>query len=169
MTCWYTVMPRASKKSRRQPAKPEQTKPFWQTKSLQDMTKREWESLCDGCGKCCLNKYETHTGRIRYTDVACTLLNLCTARCSNYKQRSLKVPDCIQLTADNIAEMTCLPKSCAYRRLHEGRGLPDWHPLLTGDPKSVETAGMSVKGRCISEDHLSEEDISERLVDWPMA
>jgi len=133
------------------------------------MSRPEWESLCDGCGRCCLNKYEDDEGSIHYTDVACKLLNRESCHCSNYKGRTRLVKDCIVLTPKIMPEMNCLPPTCAYRLLHEGRDLPWWHPLLTGDPTSVHTAGISVKGRCVSEETLTEDEIERRLVKWPQS
>jgi len=139
------------------------TRPFWETKSLEEMTGREWESLCDGCGLCCLIRLEDEdTGEITPTRVACRLFDDQTCRCSNYRQRHRYVSDCIKLTPDNIADLPWMPLSCAYRRLHEGKPLPDWHPLITGDPQSVHLAGVSVRGQTISEDVL---DFPEEAAD----
>lgn len=144
--------------------------PFWRVKSLQAMTKAEWESLCDGCARCCLNKYEDEdTKKIAYTDVACKLLDRQSCRCSDYKNRAKKVPDCIALTPSVMAEMNCLPPTCGYRLVHEGKDLYDWHPLISGDQASVHAAGISVRGRCVSEKGLTEEEISQRLVKWPLS
>ncbi len=131
------------------------TKPFWEVKTLAAMTVREWESLCDGCGLCCLVRLEDDaTGEVTPTRVACRLFddNLC--RCSDYEHRAQRVPDCIKLTPNNIEALTWMPISCAYRRLHEGKGLPLWHPLITGDPASVHRAGVSVRGQTMSEERL---------------
>ena len=140
------------------------TRPFWETKSLDEMTGREWESLCDGCGLCCLIRLEDEdTGEITPTRVACSLFDDQTCRCSNYSQRSLYVTDCIKLTPHNIASLPWMPLSCAYRRLHEGKPLPAWHPLITGDRESVHLAGVSVRGQTISEDDL---EAPEDAVDY---
>jgi uncharacterized cysteine cluster protein YcgN (CxxCxxCC family) len=134
-------------------------KPFWETKSLRQMTKAEWESLCDGCGLCCLIRFEDEdTGEIIPTRVACRLFDADTCRCSDYANRKLYVPDCIKLTPDNIDDLLWMPKSCAYRRLHEGRGLADWHPLISGDPESVHRAGVSIRGQTVSEAALDDPD-----------
>jgi len=140
--------------------------PFWRRKRLDQMTQAEWESLCDGCGKCCLNKLEyDETGDIAYTDVACKLLDLNTCRCGNYAKRRSLVPDCEVLTPDAVARFKWLPTTCAYRLLWEGKDLPGWHPLVSGTPESVHRAGMSVRGRVISEDPAL--DVETRIVDWP--
>lgn len=128
--------------------------PFWRHVRLQDMSPKQWESLCDGCGKCCLNKLEDiDTGELAYTNVACRLLDLGVCRCTRYEERSRLVPDCVVLTPDNIADLHWMPSTCAYRLLAEGRDLLDWHPLVSGDPDSVHRAGVSVRGRAISERH----------------
>jgi uncharacterized protein len=144
-------------------------KPFWKTKSLEQMSRKEWESLCDGCGRCCLNKYEEEgTRKIFYTDVACKLLDTDSCRCSDYPNRTKKVKDCLVLTPAVMPEMNCLPPTCAYRLVYEEKDLPRWHPLITGRPESVHEAGISVSGRCVSEKGLTEKQISKRLVRWPM-
>lgn len=141
-------------------------KQFWETTPLALMSETQWESLCDGCGRCCLHKLEDEdTGEIYHTAVACRLLDLDTCRCSDYAGRHDKVPDCIKLTQSDIADFQWLPPSCAYRRLSEGRGLPHWHPLITGDPDSVHLAGASVRGRVVSEDRG--DPLETRIVVWP--
>jgi uncharacterized cysteine cluster protein YcgN (CxxCxxCC family) len=127
-------------------------KPFWETKALDQMNPVEWESLCDGCGLCCLIRFEDEeTGEIIPTRVACQLFDSVKCRCSDYANRKATVPDCIKLTPGNIDELLWMPKSCAYRRLHEGRGLAWWHPLVSGDPETVHTAGVSIRGQTVSE------------------
>ena len=146
----------------------EATRPFWEHKRLEDMTQQEWESLCDGCGKCCLHKLrDDDTDAVYFTDVACKLLDICTARCRDYANRRVHVPDCVQLTPDSLAEIDWLPESCAYRRLADGRGLAWWHPLVSGRQETVWEAGMSVAGRCIAEEDVDEEDQPSRIVEWP--
>ncbi|HEX8570929.1 MAG TPA: YcgN family cysteine cluster protein [Caulobacteraceae bacterium] len=140
-------------------------RPFWETKPLAAMNAREWESLCDGCGLCCLIRFEDEdTGEIIPTRVSCQLLDADACRCKDYANRKATVPDCIKLTPDNIDDLMWMPRSCAYRRLHEGRPLPAWHPLLTGDPESVHAAGVSVRGQVVSEACL---DDPEDALDFP--
>ncbi|MBZ6377647.1 hypothetical protein B5C34_03860 [Pacificimonas flava] len=125
---------------------------FWETTALADMSRAEWESLCDGCGKCCLMKVEDEdTGEVAPTNIACRLLDLNSCLCSNYRHRRAHVPDCIRLTPEKIEQFYWLPRTCAYRLLAEGEPLPDWHPLITGDPDSVHRAGISVRGWTVSE------------------
>jgi uncharacterized protein len=141
-------------------------RPFWQRKRLDQMTKAEWESLCDGCGKCCLHKLEDEdTEEIFYTNVACKLLDLKTCQCANYAKRKTLVPDCIQLSPANIGNMGWMPKTCAYRLLDEGKDLPAWHPLRTGDPKSVHTAGISWRGKLISEVEVDIDNLEPFIVE----
>lgn len=139
---------------------------FWREKSLQNLTTEEWESLCDGCGRCCLEKLEDLiTGEISYTNVACAMFDQETCGCSNYAERFRFMPDCVPLNSENVSELRWMPSTCAYRMLAEGKDLAPWHPLITGDPKSVEAAGISVKGRCISHHEMT--DLEDHIVDWP--
>ncbi len=129
------------------------------------MTREEWESLCDGCGRCCLLKLEdADTGEIHYSDVACKLLDHNSCRCSKYPRRHKLVPDCIVLTPDNLHELDWMPSTCAYRLLRDGQELYWWHPLVSGDPATVHLAGISVRGRAVAEGTADPED---RIVDWP--
>src|ERR1700745_282299 len=122
--------------------------PFWKTKSLSEMNRTEWESLCGGWGRCCLHKLRfEETGDLAFTNVACRLLDLKNCSCGDYASRQQRVPDCVQLTPSDLAEIDWLPPSCAYRRLAEGKDLAWWHPLVSGDPETVHTAGVSVRGR----------------------
>jgi uncharacterized cysteine cluster protein YcgN (CxxCxxCC family) len=134
-------------------------KPFWERKALDQMTQEEWESLCDGCGLCCLVRYEDEdTGDVVPTRVHCRLFDSDLCRCKDYANRWATVPDCIKLTPGNIEALEWMPKSCAYRRLYEGRGLASWHPLISGDPESVHRAGVSIRGQTISEAVLADPD-----------
>ncbi|WP_108661186.1 YcgN family cysteine cluster protein [Acuticoccus kandeliae] len=144
------------------------SEPFWRTKSLEEMNPEEWESLCDGCGRCCLNKIEyADTGELAWTDIACTLLDHGTCQCRNYHRRTEIVPNCVPLTPATVRELTWLPPSCAYRLVRDGRDLFWWHPLKSGDPNTVHEAGISVRGRVISEDGVDVDDYEERIVEWP--
>jgi uncharacterized cysteine cluster protein YcgN (CxxCxxCC family) len=139
---------------------------FWKTKTLAEMTDEEWESLCDGCGKCCLHKLEDEdTGEVYYTNVACRLLNLKTCRCTNYPNRTRLVPECIDLKQHNIAEFSWMPSTCAYRLIVEGKELPRWHPLISGNTASVVNAGVSIKRYAIPESDAGdmEDHVIERL------
>jgi hypothetical protein len=143
------------------------TEHFWKTKSLTEMTPDEWESLCDGCAQCCLAKIEdVDTGEIHYTDVVCRYLDAGKCRCTEYARRTELVPDCVRLTPQNLDQLPWMPQTCAYRLLAEGKELPEWHPLVSGDPKSVHAAAISVRGRCISEEFVHPEDLLQRIVDW---
>lgn len=124
---------------------------FWRTKTLAEMTPEEWESLCDGCGQCCLHKIAQPKGPALKTNVACRLLDSDTCQCKNYPRRKRIVRDCVVLTPGNIDDLTWLPGTCAYRLIAAGEDLPQWHPLITHDPESVHAAGISVRGRVISE------------------
>ena len=142
--------------------------PFWRTKTLEEMTDTEWESLCDGCARCCLNKLEDEdTGRIVYTDVGCSLLDGESCRCSDYAHRSEKVPECVRLTPHEVRTLTWLPSTCAYRLVAEGRDLYDWHPLVSGDPDSVHSVGVSVRGKTVREQDWPVEEWQDRIVSWP--
>ncbi|UOM33821.1 YcgN family cysteine cluster protein [Acuticoccus sp. I52.16.1] len=144
------------------------SEPFWRTTTLEEMSPAQWESLCDGCGRCCLNKLEDwDTGEIAWTDVACTLLDHGTCRCRSYVNRQEIVPDCVQLTPEEVRKLTWLPPTCAYRLVAEGRDLFWWHPLVSGSADTVHTAGISVRGRVVSEDDVPVERYEEHLVDWP--
>lgn len=143
-------------------------KPFWQTVKLADMTAAQWEAVCDGCAKCCLVKLQDEdSGEIVFTDIVCNLLDQQTCRCTHYQERTKLVPDCVKLTKDNLDKIDFMPPSCAYRLLHEGKDLPQWHPLVSGRADSVVEAGMSVKGRVIAE-MAFDGDSEDRVVDWPL-
>ena len=140
--------------------------PFWRRKSLDEMSTTEWESLCDGCARCCLIKLEDEdTGKLDYTDVACRLLDHRTCRCSDYSNRRSRVPDCVNLTPAAVRNLRWLPDSCAYRLIAEGEDLAWWQPLGSGDPETVHEAGISVRGRIVAEE--SGIDPEDRIGDWP--
>lgn len=148
------------------PPPADQAQPFWRTKRLGEMTREEWESLCDGCGKCCLHKLQYEdTGELYYTNVACRLLDLHSCRCKNYPERQRLVPDCVQLRADKVLELNWLPSTCAYRLLANGKDLYWWHPLVSGDPETVHQAGQSVRGRAIPERRAR--ILDHHIVTWP--
>ncbi|AAX74800.1 MULTISPECIES: YcgN family cysteine cluster protein [Brucella] len=134
-------------------------KPFWQTKNLNQLTRSEWESLCDGCGQCCLHKLQDEdTDEIYWTSVACTLLNPETCQCRDYPNRKKTVPDCIFLTPEIVDEVDWLPVTCAYRLVAEGSDLYWWHPLVSGSPETVHEAGISVRGKVTAFDHDMQDD-----------
>lgn len=137
---------------------------FWE-RPLAELSREEWEALCDGCGRCCLHKIEdADTGEIEDTNVACKLLDTQTARCRDYRHRKAFVPDCLRLTLKIVGTVSWLPESCAYRRRAADEPLPEWHPLLTGDPESVKRAGASVAGRVVSETEAG--PLEHHIVDW---
>lgn len=140
---------------------------FWKNYTLDELNPTEWEALCDGCGLCCLIKLEDdETGEIAYTKVACKLLDCKTGHCSDYSNRRDHVPDCIQLTPQKLEQIKWLPSSCAYRRVAEGKNLPNWHYLVTGHRESVIQARKSAAGRCVSEADVHEDDIEDYIVRW---
>ncbi len=142
--------------------------PFWTDIQLSDMTEAQWESLCDGCGKCCLIRLEDEdNGDIHATDVHCKLFDSGSCRCSNYLERKAQVPDCVKLTSENLGELTWLPKTCAYRLVHERQPLFDWHPLISCDPESVHKAGMSVQNQTVPEGKVKVRHLVHRIKIWP--
>ena len=141
---------------------------FWEEKTLEEMSKEEWELLCDGCGRCCLIKLEDErTGEIFNSDVRCKLLDTNSCQCVDYKNRKQQVPDCIKLTPANVREISWIPVTCAYRRLAEGKGLAWWHPLVSGDSETVVQVGVSVRGRTVDEDDVAPHEWESHAVDWP--
>ncbi|MCB1378987.1 MAG: YcgN family cysteine cluster protein [Alphaproteobacteria bacterium] len=146
------------------------TPPFWKTKPLDQLTRAEWELLCDGCGRCCLNKLEDEdTGEFLYTRAACKLLDLGTCRCLDYENRSAAVPDCVTLTPANVRSLGWLPATCAYRLLDEGKSLPWWHPLVSGSADTVHEAGISVRDEAYSEEGIDVDDLVDHLWRLPKA
>jgi uncharacterized cysteine cluster protein YcgN (CxxCxxCC family) len=142
---------------------------FWEKKPMAKLSKREWEALCDGCGKCCLNKIEDEeTGRVYLTRVACRLFDDSTCKCGQYKIRHQFVPECIVLRPDNIDEHAYwMPRTCAYRLVWQGKPLPNWHPLVSGDPETVHDAGVSMRGRTVAEFEVDEDDWEDHLIEEP--
>ena len=137
---------------------------FWKRKSLAEMSRTEWESLCDGCALCCLQKLEDdRTGNVYFTDIACKLLDTDACRCIDYANRAKRVSTCLVLTVDEPGTFGWLPGTCAYRLLAAGEELPEWHPLVTGDPQSVHEAGISARGKCISENETSQYTVLRQL------
>lgn len=144
---------------------PELRPRFWERFPLRDLNDAEWEALCDGCGKCCLHKLEDEeTGRVYRTNVACRLLDRTSGRCRNYPDRRMFVPDCVQLTPGLVGQLDWLPATCAYRRVEEGKPLPAWHYLVSGDPEAVHEVGASVRGWTISEVDASA-DLEDHIID----
>ena len=143
--------------------------PFWRRKTLEEMTEAEWESLCDGCGRCCLVKLEDEdTGEIHFTDVACRLFDAAACRCADYARRRRRVRDCVKLDPAQVRALSWLPPTCAYRLVGAGADLPSWHPLVSGSPDSVHEAGISVRGRVAAlETEVALDDYPDHIVKWP--
>jgi len=143
--------------------------PFWRRKKLSEMSQAEWESLCDGCGRCCLNKLtDADTAETVYTDVGCKLLDDKTCRCRDYANRQAKVRDCVRLTWRNVRRLTWLPPTCAYRIVANGGDLPWWHPLVSGSQETVHEAGISVRGRVsANEKNVPDAQLEKYIVKWP--
>lgn len=143
---------------------------FWEKKPLERLNPQEWEALCDGCGKCCLNKLEDEdSGEVALTRVACRLLDDSSCRCAHYENRHQFIPECIVLKPDNLdSHAYWMPQTCAYRLLWEGKSLPQWHPLLTGDPNSPHDAGVTVRGWTVSEFDTPEEDWEDHIIEEPI-
>ena len=138
---------------------------FWRNKPLESLSRDEWEALCDGCAKCCLYRLEDEdTREIYFTNVHCRLLDTESGRCTDYTRRSVRVPDCVTITPKELADPYWLPTTCAYRLIAEQRELPDWHPLVSGDPDSVVNAGQRVCDRTVCEDEADE--LENHLIDW---
>jgi uncharacterized cysteine cluster protein YcgN (CxxCxxCC family) len=144
----------------------EAAEPYWRSKTLDAMTRAEWEALCDGCGRCCLHKLRDEAdGTLAWTNVACRLLDTHACRCTDYANRKARVPDCVKLTPKRVATIDWLPPSCAYRLVAEGQDLPWWHPLVSGDPETVVQAGISVRGKVVRERDAGV--LEDHVVSWP--
>lgn len=140
--------------------------PFWETVPLADMSKQQWESLCDGCAKCCLHKLEDEDdGQVYYTKVVCRYMDD-DCRCTEYEQRNVLVPECVWLRPQDVESFHWLPSTCAYRLVYEGKPLPEWHHLISNNPESVHEAGVSIKGRCLSENHVHPDGYEEHIIQW---
>ena len=138
---------------------------FWLGKQLEDFSPEEWEALCDGCGQCCLYKLDDHQNNgVLFTNVACRFLDLDTCQCIAYPTRKSAMPTCVRLTPEKVREIDWLPPTCAYRLILEGKPLPDWHPLISGDPESVHRAGISVKSRAISENQVDMKELDKYVI-----
>ena len=141
-------------------------RPFWERKTLAEMTPAEWESLCDGCGKCCLLKLQDiDTNVVEYTNVACKLLDDETCSCNRYEERQRFVPDCVVLSAGNVGRLDWMPSTCAYRLIAEKRSLPVWHHLVSGSRETVHLSGQSVRGRTIVAADVT--DLEHHIATWP--
>jgi uncharacterized cysteine cluster protein YcgN (CxxCxxCC family) len=141
---------------------------FWERKTLEEMSEAEWESLCDGCGRCCLVKLEDEdSGQIVNSDVHCRLLDAESCTCKDYENRQKIVDDCVRLTPQSVREISWIPVTCAYRRLAEGKGLAWWHPLISGDRQTVVQAGISVKGRVVCETSVADDEWEDHIAGWP--
>ena len=140
---------------------------FWETKNLIDMNENEWESLCDKCGKCCVIKLEDFdTQQVHYTNVSCKLLCEKSASCKDYENRKSIVPDCIILSPDNLKDLKWMPETCAYKLLNEGKNLPYWHPLLSGNDKEIVNSGNSVKNRVTNENEIKIKNLPDYIFNW---
>jgi uncharacterized protein len=140
---------------------------FWKTKPLSEMTEKEWESLCDGCSKCCLIKIEDEdTGMVSYTHIVCRYMDMSTCLCTCYDQRTNFVPGCLKLKSNDIGKLPWLPKTCAYYLLSKGRDLQWWHPLVSGNLNTVHEAGVSVRGKVLREENVHPDDWCEHIIDW---
>jgi len=148
---------------------PTNDRPFWEVTPLAAMTREQWESLCDGCGLCCLHKVEDDvTGEIFYTDVACRHLDRDTCRCTCYPDRTVEDPGCVALTPEAAGRWAWLPATCAYRRVAEGRPLEWWHPLISGDPGTVHRAGISLRNHTVTEETVVGDALADHIVAWPV-
>ena len=167
MAAWIDEIIKGGQRGEKRVSAQSMSKPFWETTKLEDMTPAEWESICDGCAKCCLLKLEDEdSGEIAYTRLHCKLLDAQTCRCSDYEARKTHVPDCVILTPKSVNEIKWMPKTCAYKVLHEEGRLPAWHHLVSGDPDLVHRQGHSIMGRTVSEETVLEENQIDWIIDW---
>ena len=140
---------------------------FWKTKKLSELNNKEWESLCDRCGKCCVIKLiDESTEKLYYTKVSCKLLNTNNCSCKNYPNRKKLIPDCVELNADNIKEFNWLPKTCAYRLIDEGKDLPEWHPLIQKNRRLMDESHNSVAKKVIPENKVNMDKITDYIFNW---
>jgi uncharacterized cysteine cluster protein YcgN (CxxCxxCC family) len=147
--------------------KQKRTRPFWETKNLEELSHEQWESLCDRCARCCLLKLEFEdTGELCYTHLVCRYYDEQGEACTCYGERTMLVPACVKLTPQNLAAVHFMPATCAYRLLSEGQCLPWWHPLVSGGTEAVHAEGISIRGRVVSEDRVDEADWEKYIVDW---
>ena len=156
------------KPSHTPPPDPVRDQPYWESKSLTEMSEKEWEDLCDGCGKCCLIKLQDdETDKVYATDVHCKLFDNGVCRCSDYSNRTLHVPDCVVLKPQTVSALKWMPRTCAYRLLSEGKALPEWHHLISGSRDTIHKVGMSVQNATISEEGVEDDDLFSRVTVWP--
>lgn len=142
--------------------------PFWRQKTLAELSQDQWESLCDGCAKCCLVKLiDEDDESLHFTNVSCHLLDCESCRCTDYDRRQAIVPDCVILTPKLLDDLSWMPSTCAYRLVYEGKDLPEWHHLICGDKEMVHKAGISARGKVISETEVDDADLTSHIVDWP--
>ncbi len=139
---------------------------FWQHKPLEQLNKSEWESLCDGCGRCCLHKLETPDNVIHFTNVVCRYLDEQTCACTDYNNRQNLVSHCLSIKPNWAEKFNWLPNTCAYRLLSENKPLPEWHPLVSGDKNTVHYAGISIRGRAYSDKNIKEKEYPKYIIDW---
>ena len=139
---------------------------WWQEKSLEEMNPSEWESICDGCGKCCRIQLEDEDGQRATTHVVCRYMDMHSCTCTVYQDRTTLVPSCLKLSPDNLHSIDWMPDTCSYRLLRDGQGLPDWHPLVSGDPESIHQSHISVRDKVVAEDQVDEEDLEEFIIQW---
>ncbi len=144
----------------------DQNLPFWETKTLEEMTRDEWESLCDSCGRCCLHKLQNdYTDEIYYTQIVCGLLDEETCRCTKYEERSVLVPSCVTMKPEDARNLDWMPNTCAYKLLANNKTLPHWHPLLTGSRDAMLEEGIVVTGKVISEDKVPEDEWQDYIIE----